>query len=197
MRRALAKPHLRVVAVDDGAFRRRQRYAPLVAVVYSTPDRVEGILRSRVEVDGTDATDRIIELLTQAPHLEGVRAILADGVCYGGFNVLDIDRLAQRTGRPVIALTRRPPDFSRIRSALARWFPSDHRQRYRRLARRPLFRVPTGGSPILAAVAGCTRKDAAALVGRTTRTGIWPEPLRVAHMVGHAIGSALPSSGTG
>ncbi|MGI0132084.1 MAG: DUF99 family protein [Thermoplasmata archaeon] len=181
-----------MVAVDDGAFRRRQRWAPVIGVVFSTPDRIEGVLRARVRVDGTDATDRISDMLTRAPHLEGVRAILVDGVCFGGFNVLDLDRLAVRTGRPVIALTRRTPDFRRIRAALRQWFPRDHAARYRRLSAHRLFRVRTPVTPIWAAVAGCPRRDAAVLVARTTTVGSWPEPLRVAHLIGHAWGSPLP-----
>ena len=184
---------MRVVAVDDGAFRRSQRWAPLVAVVYSTPDRLEGVLRSRVRVDGTDATERIAEMLTRAPHLEGVRAILLDGVCFGGFNVLDLGRLSERTGRPVVAVTRRAPDLQRIRAALARWFPRDHGARYRRLTAHRLFRVQTTGAPVLAAAVGCTRRDAGTLLARTTRIGRWPEPLRVAHLIGHALGGGLPS----
>lgn len=190
MRRALAKAHLRVAAVDDGAFTRRHRRAPIAAVIASVPGEVEGISLGRVAVDGTDATDRVVELLARSPHLEGVRALLLDGVVLGGFNVIDLHAVARRLHRPVVAVTRRRPDFPRIRAALQKYFPRDAARRWRLLTASPLFPVPTGEAPVFAACAGCTRGDAVRLVQRTTRRGFWPEPLKVAHLVARAASDA-------
>lgn len=195
MRRALAKPHLRLAGVDDGPFRRRQRYAPLVAVVLSMPDELEGVRIGRVRVDGTDATAAIAALVTSTEPWEGVRAVLLDGVAFGGFNVVDLDALSDRLDRPVIAVTRRPPDFARIRAALSKYFPRDARQRWARLRARPLFRVPTAGEPLLAACAGCARSDALRVIARATRRGYWPEPLRWAHVISRAVGRPAPPLG--
>ncbi len=188
MRRALVKPHLRIAGVDDGPFTRRRAFAPLIAVILSTPDELEGVRVGRVRVDGNDATRSIEQLLRSADQWDGVRAVLLDGVAFGGFNVVDIDELARRLDRPVVALTRRPPDFPSIRAALAKYFPRDARSRWARLTARPLFRVPTPGEPLWAACAGVTRADALALIARATRRGYWPEPLRWARIVGRAVG---------
>ena len=179
--------------MDDGAFTRRNRYAPLVVIVWSSPDQVESIEVGRVSVDGTDATRSVGELLRRSPPFEGVRAVLLDGVAFGGFNVVDLDRLHARTRRPVIALTRRAPDFPRIRSALRTYFPKDHAVRWRRLRRHALFEVPTAGEPILAAAVGCSRSEALAVIARSTVRGFWPEPLRLAHLVARGIGRAARS----
>ncbi|MCI4340149.1 MAG: DUF99 family protein [Thermoplasmata archaeon] len=190
MRRALSKTHLRVAAVDDGAFSRRQKHAPLVAVVWSAPDAVEGVAIGRALVDGDDASDRIVDLVRSLPQFEGIRAVLLDGLTVGGFNVVDLGRVGRRLRRPVIAVTRRPPDFERIHRALRKYFPRDATTRWRRLRRHPLFAVPTGGRPILAAAVGCTQPEARALLHRVTRRGYWPEPLRLAHLIAHAVGAA-------
>jgi len=199
LRRALTKPHLRVAGIDDGPFRRRQRYAPLAAVVLSTPDELEGVRVGRVRVDGTDATSAIGALLRATDQWEGVRAVLLDGVAFGGFNVVDLSVLARATGRPVIALTRRPPRFAEIRAALAKYFPRDRRARWARLTARPLFRVPTQGEPLWAACAGCSRAEALRVIQKATRRGYWPEPLRYARLVGRAVGrpvgTRLPGPG--
>jgi endonuclease V-like protein UPF0215 family len=187
--RALAKPHLRLIAVDDGAFRREQRFAPLVAVVYSVPGYVEGVLRSHVRVDGNDATERIARMLLASPHLEGARAVLLDGVAVGGFNLVDLRELSERLVRPVVAVTREAPDFRKIRAAIQKYFPREFEARWGLLRAHRLFRVPTAERPILAAVVGARRKDAAELVRRTTMRGRWPEPLRLAHLIAHAIGT--------
>ena len=186
LRRALAKPHVRLVAVDDGRFTRGDRRAPLAAVVMSLPGYVEAVRLGSVEVDGRDATERIAMLIESTGHLADLRAVLLDGVVVGGFNVVDIDRLHDRLRWPIVTVTRRPPDRAKIRAALRKWFRRDHLERVRRIEAHPLFRVPTGGQPIYASVVGAPRRDALALLHRTTVRGYWPEPLRLAHLVASA-----------
>jgi uncharacterized protein len=186
--RALGKPHLRLVGVDDGQFQRGDRRAPLVAVVISTPLDVEAVAVGDVEVDGRDATDRIVDLVGSVPQFDGARAVLLDGIAYGGFNLVDLSALSRRLDRPVIALTRRTPDFARIESALRRYFRSDFRRRWGLVRRHRLFRVATEGAPVWAAAAGCTATVARRVLQRATVHGYWPEPLRLAHLIGHAVG---------
>lgn len=176
-----------MVAVDDGAFARSDRTAPIASVIVSLPDYIEAIRTSEVRVDGRDATRQVISLIHATGPLDGVRAILLDGAVLGGFNVVDLDAVHRALRRPVVAVTRRPPDFARIRAALTKWFPRDARRRYSLLTAHRLFAVPTvGGQPIRAASVGCSRADAAWLVHRTTVRGYWPEPLRLAHLVASA-----------
>ncbi len=175
-----------MVGVDDGAFARTDRTAPIAAVVLSAPQYVEAIGTSSVRVDGRDGTRAVISLVRATGALEGLRAVLLDGVVVGGFNVLDLDELHRALGLPVVAVTRRPPDFPRIRAALDAWFPRDASERWRRLKAHRLFRVPTAGAPILAAAVGCPARDAIVLVHHTTVRGFWPEPLRLAHLVASA-----------
>ena len=190
LRRALAKPHVRVIAVDDGAFERTEKYAPLAALVVSSPQDVDGILLDRISVDGDDATETIVRLIQESPYLVGARALLLDGIAVVGFNLLDLDRLHRELNLPVVSVTRRPPDFDRIRAALRKYFPREFRRRWARVRAHPLFPVPTPGQPILASVVGCTRDEARALLRRCTVHGFWPEPLRLAHLVAHAAGTA-------
>jgi len=186
LRRSLGKVHPRVIGVDDGAFDRDDPYAPIAAVALSLPEHVEAVRTGRVRVDGTDGTRRVVALVRSLGPLDSVRAVLLDGAVVGGFNVLNLDVLHRELGLPIVAVTRRPPDFARIRAALAKWFPRTANARWALLRAHRLFRVPTAGQPILAAAVGCTRRDAARLVQRSTVRGHWPEPLRLAHMVASA-----------
>jgi len=172
--------------VDDGAFARGDRFAPVAAVLVSLPDHVEAMQLSQVRVDGRDGTARVVSLVRRVRGLEGVRAVLLDGAVVGGFNVVDLDELRRALAVPVVALTRRPPDFAGIRAALERWFPRTAAARLRLLRRHRLFRVPTGGEPLWAAASGCTAADAVRLVQRSSVRGYWPEPLRLAHLVASA-----------
>jgi uncharacterized protein len=195
LRRSLAKAHPRVVGVDDGAFVRGDRTAPIAAVVLSVPDYVEAVRADRVRVDGRDATRRVVAVVRATGPLDGVRAVLLDGAVLGGFNVVDLDAVHRSLGRPVVAVTRRAPEFARIRAALKKWFPRDARRRYRLLTAHRLFSVPTGGRPIFAAAVGCSRADAVHLLHRTTVRGYWPEPLRLAHLIASA--GRAPAAGRG
>ena len=162
-------------------------------MVFSTPNYVEGILRTSVTIDGTDATDRMLALLEGSPFLDGVRAVILDGIAVGGFNLVDLDRLHEGLQRPIVTVTRRPPDFSAIRAALRKYFPRDAAARWRLVRAHPLFRVPTPeGNPLRVGAVGCTRAEAAAIVRRTTVRGNLPEPLRLARLVARAL--TVPSA---
>ncbi len=186
-----------MVGVDDGAFGRGEVFAPIAAVVVSSPSYVEAVRRSRVRVDGTDGTEAVVALVRSTSAIDGIRALLVDGAVVGGFNVLDLDRLHEALGIPVVAVTRRPPDFPRIHAALRTWFGTDADRRWKLLRAHRLFRVPTGEQPILAAAVGCRATDATRLVQRTTVRGYWPEPLRLAHLIASAGSPPRPSRAEG
>lgn len=183
MRRSLGKPHPQLIGIDDGAFERSDAYAPVAAVVMTLPERLDAVRTGRVRVDGTDGTRRVLALVRELGPLEGVRAVLLDGVVVGGFNVLDLDMIHREVRRPVVAVTRRRPEFARIRAALEKWFPRTSTQRWALLRAHRLFAVPTTARPILATAVGCPRADAVRLVQRSSVHGFWPEPLRAAHLI--------------
>jgi uncharacterized protein len=178
-----------VIGLDDGAFTRRQRRAPLVAVAMSLPDLVEGIELDWVTVDGNDATSTASALLRRSPFLAGARAILVDGIAVAGFNLLDLDALSRETERPVVSVTSRAPDLPKIRSALRTYFPTEFRRRWGLVRASRLFPVSVGGRALWASASGCRRDEARALVLRSIGRGRVPEPLRLAHLIGHAVGS--------
>ncbi|MCI4364851.1 MAG: DUF99 family protein [Thermoplasmata archaeon] len=186
MRRGLGKAHVRVVGVDDGSFRREDTWAPVAAVAVAAPDRVESIRLGRVRVDGRDATEEVARLVRATGGLDGLRAVLLDGVVVGGFNVLDLDRLHRMVGVPVVAVTRRAPDFPAIHAALRRWFPRDAARRWGLLRQHRLYAVPSPGPRLLLTAVGCRRVDAVLLLRRTIVQGHVPEPLRLAHLVASA-----------
>ena len=65
LRRSLGKAHPRVVGVDDGAFDRNERTAPIAAVSLSLPEHVEAVRTAQVRVDGMDGTRRVVVLGTK------------------------------------------------------------------------------------------------------------------------------------
>ncbi len=186
MRPPFEKQHVRVVGVDDGAFRRTDRWAPVAAVAVAAPDRVESVATGRVRVDGRDATEVIIQLVRRTGGLDGLHAILLDGAVVGGFNVVDLDRIQRAFRVPVVAVTYAPPDFTKIRAALRTWFGRDARRRWELLRRHRLYAVPPPAPPVLLTAVGCRRADAVRLLRRTVVRGHRPEVLRLAHLIASA-----------
>jgi endonuclease V-like protein UPF0215 family len=108
--------------------------------------------------------------------------VLLDGIALGGFNVVDLPRLASRLQRPCVAVMRRLPDLPAMERA-ARRLP-------RPLARLAVLRragpIHVAG-PFVYQVCGADPRDMASALRRLTDTGNVPEALRLAHLIGGAL----------
>ncbi len=187
-----SKPHPRVYAFDDAPFTFRDATVPVVGLVVSVPGYVEGVLRSEVTVDGTDATEVLVRMVLGSSHREATSAILLGGISMGGFNLVDLSALHRETGLPVITVTRRFPDFEAMERALARHLPALP-SRARLLTEHRLLPFPVQPNPLWVAMEGIPRRDAFALLRKSLVRGSYPEPLRLAHLVASAIPPGPPS----
>lgn len=181
------KPHLRVLGIDDAPFRFGDATVPVVGVVVRAPNYVEGVLATRVAVDGDDATDRLLERIAASRYREGLALIMLDGVALGGFNLVDIHRLHRELGIPVATVTRRPPDLAAMEAVLRRKF-ADADRRIELLRRSATAEVPTAaGRPLIAGSVGIGPEELKGIITRTTVRGSLPEPIRLAHLVATAM----------
>jgi len=186
------KDEIRVLGVDDGRFKpRSSKHVDLIGVVFRGGMWLEGVLRSRIEVDGMDATDRIIEMVKSSPHYGQLRVIMLSGITFGGFNVVDVRRLYEETGLPVIVVSERMPDMDRIREALKNLPEWEERWRLIRGAGE-MFEVEVveGSKPIYVQAVGIPKEKAVEVVRKTCVRGRVPEPIRVAHLISSAISEA-------
>ena len=180
------KAQSRILGVDDAPFTFRDEYVPVVGVVMRAPNYIEGVLTTRVHVDGTDATEALASAISRSRYRKGLALIVIDGAALGGFNVVDIDALRESTGVPVATVTRERPDLKAMERVLRRKFP-DWEARLEILRRRELFRVETAHKPLYATVAGLPPRDLTEAIHRCTIRGALPEPVRVAHLIATAI----------
>lgn len=175
------KPEIRTVGFDDAPHSRADGRVPVVGVHMRGADRVEGVIATDVERDGGDATNRVARCY-QAAGLRGTRALLLDGASFAGFNVVDLDGLAQETGVPCLAFTVGAPDLEAMRRAL-RNVP-EWEGKWALLEKRRNVTLPTATTPITISFAGMSREEALEILALTTRPGaLVPEPLRLAHMI--------------
>lgn len=188
----MLKPESRIIGFDDGPFDPHHAGAkvPVVGVVMRGGRYVEGVLKSDVTVDGTDANDVIEGMLLNSRYLIQLKAILLDGISVGGFNVVDIYRLSKKVGIPVISVTRDEPDLNSMFDALRRHFP-DGEERAKVIAKGEIVRfsmkTDREDMHLYGKFAGTDYEEALRILNLTTIRGAMPEPIRLAHLIAAAI----------
>lgn len=180
------KDEARLVGFQDGPFSFEDTDCPLVGVLTRGGGYVEGVLADRVTVDGHDATDTVLNLLADSGFEQTAQALAFEGGTVAGFNVLDLDRLHEELGLPVLALTRDRPDPDAVREALQDHV-DDPGERARRLTAHPVHAVEMDEGEVFMRHAGGDLDRLAELVRVNTVRGRMPEPLRIARLVARAI----------
>ncbi len=179
------KPEIRVLGVDDGVFIPHSKgLVDVVGIVFRGGYWLDGVMRTEIEVDGLDATEKIASMIIESPHYKQLRIIMLSGITFAGFNVVDIKELYSKTGLPVIALTRDLPKMEEIKQALEN-LPEKEKRWKAILNAGEIFEVQTreGEEPIYMQIAGIEREDAEKIVKITSTRSNIPEPLRVAHII--------------
>src|SRR5438552_17455306 len=114
------KAKSRFLGIDDAPFHFSDESVPVVGVVIQAPSYIEGVLTTIAEVDGHDATDRIASMVAGSRYRAGLAMILIDGTAAAGFNVIAVDSLPAKVGRPVVTVTRWKPAVAAVADALPR-----------------------------------------------------------------------------
>jgi len=179
------KDEVRIMGVDDGPFTRGDEDVLLVGAVFRGGLWLDGVVSTRAAVDGLDSTERLIGLA--GSRFQDVRVMMTDGLAFGGFNVCDINEVAERSGLAVIAVTRDMPDFSRIRRALENTFDPKERFRLMEKAGKPRRVATRGVGSVHIQHAGISFEDAREIVRRSSTRSHLPEPIRCAHLIAQGI----------
>ncbi len=180
------KKEIRVLGIDDSPFTFNDRYSPVIGVVMRGSSYIECVLHNRVSVDGSNATLVCKKMIQKTRHKKQLKAVLFDGVCLGGFNVLDIEELYSITKIPIITVTRDKPDFVRIEKALKKNF-KDGKDRFKLIKKGRLYKVETKHNPIFIKCVGLPINEAKEIIKISTIRGVIPEPIRVAHIIASGI----------
>ncbi len=173
------RPISHVVGFDDAPFAHSHRGDVLVVGAVFAGERLDGVISTRVRRDGANAAQRLIECITGSKYFDQLHAVLLQGISFAGFNVVDLQRLHQATGLPVLVVARHMPDLAAIREAL--------QQQVRGGSRKWALIEAAGPMEPLAGVyvqrCGITPEDALRVLTRLQQHSKLPEPLRIAHMI--------------
>jgi endonuclease V-like protein UPF0215 family len=173
---------VRCLGVDDGPFARgRRREVLVVGAVYIGGD-FEGLLSTRVRQDGHNATDRLLKMIGGSKFRAQLHAVMLDGITLGGFNVVDLPRLARDLRLPCLAVIRGRPDRAAVRRALQKLPRAEARWRLI-CAAGPVHRC----GALSFQAAGVEPDLASRMIQVSVVHGHMPECLRGAHLIASGI----------
>lgn len=176
------KNELRIIGWDDAPFGPGDRTVAVFGVIFRGGLWMDGLLRTDVAVDGDDATEKLAAALKKTRHLDQLRAVMLKGITMAGFNTVDIVKLSADTGLPVIVVSRKTPDFARIREALAHLPDGEKRWSLIKKAGKPMPCKLKGGV-VYYQKTDIGDDDARAVIGLSATRSLIPEPLRIAHII--------------
>ena len=181
------KPEIRVLGIDDGKFIPHTKGTVLiVGVVFRGGYSIEGVMHTKIAIDGLDATEKFASMINSSPHRRQLRLVMLNGITFAGFNVVDLKKLHLETGLPVIAITHDKPDLDAICSALKNLPKSEDRWRLV-VEAGEIYEVINHDTKIYVELAGISLNDAQKIIKLTSTRSCLPEPLRVAHLIASGI----------
>jgi len=172
------KKEIRTLGIDDSPFKKFKKGNILVlGTVFRGGTLLDGILTTKVAIDGNNATNKLIEMINESKFKTQLRCILINGIALGGFNIIDITELNKKTRIPVIVVIRRYPDFRKIEQTLKK---INKQKKYKLIEKAgPVEKV--GG--IYIQRKGIALKKAKEILDLTCTRSLIPEPIRIAHLI--------------
>lgn len=179
---------MRVLGVEDGsfnAFSREDDSHTVLCGVSMARGRIEDVRISQIEVDGLDATEKLLGML----HGIDVEVVVLGGITFAGFNLIDPSNIFNELGMPVIVYSGEEPDNDAMLFALRKHF-DDWRRRWKIIeGLGEVFEtvVRIGEPSVYFEVVGGSQGWAEALLRSSALVCRIPEPVRVAGLIARGI----------
>lgn len=115
----MIKDEIRILGIDDGYFEKgKDSYDIIVGVIFRGYKQIDGVLSEKIEVDGDDCTDKIINMVKKTKHYYQIRVIMTNGITFAGFNILDVEKLYDELKIPIIIVIRKKPNIEKFKEAM-------------------------------------------------------------------------------
>ncbi len=179
------KPKEKTTAVNNGSFKKQENEeTTITAVTVQGKLYIENIETTKIKIDGTKATEKIIKLHSNSNHIKQSNNILLHGTTIAGFNILNIPKLHRETQKPVITVLRKKPDKQKIEKAIKN--TKNHGKKLETIKQNPKYRKHPNKN-IYYTNTGIPKKEAEIKLERLIHKGNYPEPLRIARLITKAI----------
>lgn len=177
------KKEIRVIGIDDSPFDKfsKDKEIFVIGTIFRGGSWLDGVISTKITVDGDDATSRLITMINTTKFKAQLQCILLDGIALGGFNVVDIKKLFEKTGIPVVVVIRRRPDIGRIEKTL-----------YNLGKKNKMEFIKNAGPPvrigkIYVQFKGTDIGNVQEILRITCTRSLIPEPIRSAHIIAQGI----------
>lgn len=178
----MIKKEIRVIGIDDSPFdKHRKDKVMVIGVVFRGGLFLDGVLTTKVNIDGDDATTKIIDMINKCKYKLQLQCIFLDGIAVAGFNVIDIKKLNKKTRLPVIVIIRRNPNIEKIKKTLIKIRQENKIELIEKAG--PIKKV----GEIYIQLTGLSIEKAKELLKLTCTRSLIPEPIRIAHLIASGI----------
>lgn len=182
------KNEIRIIGWDDTPFTFKDKETTLIGVVCRGGIQIDGVITTKIRVDGNDATEKLVKAINSSKHKEQLRLIMLDGITFGGFNIVDIEELYEKTKLSVIVVIREKPDMESIRKSLLKF--KDFKKRWNLIERAGRVKefevrnkVLKGRKTIYYQNKGIDDYACEKIINLTAINSATPEPVRIAHLI--------------
>ncbi len=181
------KKEIRILGIDDAPFDKfKDKEVLIVGTIYRGGDWPDGVISTKISVDGDDATDKLTEMIKKTKHRDQLQIVMLDGIAFGGFNVVDIRKLHEKTKLPIITIMRSMPNFARIEKAI-RNVPN-HAKKLQLIKKAgKINEVNIKENPIFFQSVGLRFDKVVAILKISCTRALIPEPIRVAHLIASGV----------
>jgi endonuclease V-like protein UPF0215 family len=152
--------------------------------------RMVGMVKKEIVIDGDNATEVLIELTKQ--NEKHVQYIITDTITFGGFNIIDLEKVFDITKKPVIAVTERMVDLESVRKAVVKKFPNKYENKLQNIVNagdlyETSIKTSGGYSKVYFHSKGIQISEVESLLHKLCIDSKIPEPVRLAHIIGKAL----------
>tara|TARA_Y100001949_G_scaffold145243_1_gene128333 strand:+ start:544 stop:1119 length:576 start_codon:yes stop_codon:yes gene_type:complete len=181
----LEKHGLHGLAISE-SFSQDSKKSVLTGIVMSTDLVIDGFILGHSTIGGDDATDSILSMYEKLDRPD-VSFVLISGIVISLYNIVNVKRISEKIGLPVIGVTYKDSDG--IEEAIKHHFPESYESKlaeYSGLGSREKITLHTSHD-LYIRNEGCTVAEATQLLNRLTLHGSFPEPLRIAQMLANTL----------
>lgn len=154
--------------------------------------RIVKVQKNLITIDGNDATQQLITLINK--NRKHTQYILTHTITFGGFNLIDMKEIYDRTKKPIIAVTEKEVNLDSVKKTLIKKFPNMYEDKLRNIYNagnlfETVIKTAADQAKIFFHKIGISINEAKELLKKVSIDSKLPEPVRIAHLIGRAFRS--------
>ena len=181
----LEKKGIRGLAIAE-SFSQDSKKSVLSGIVMSTDLIIDGFVIGHSTVGGDDVTDVILDMYKRLDRPD-VSFILISGIVISLYNIVNVKRISEKTGLPVVGVTYE--ESHGIEDAIKHHFPDSYESKlseYSNIGSREKITLHTLHN-LYIRNEGCSVLETKQLLDKITLQGSIPEPLRISHLLANTL----------